>query len=431
MADWDIDKYKVNSESEEQWILRHDFMERWKNEIPEDRLVCLAQVFINVEFFGCRYPLLVMQQVAELSKEVAFEYRKKKKSKLQRTFVSASDAAEDRAKGSKRSYGTEQTPKIKSKKIMFVQAGHEENQYIKPVSSQNQPRKDERPLENLPQFRHEKNIVRNNFRFNDNLICNRFGNLVLHDNQAVAGYIGKLISSCDICKVSKKWIYGEEGDNITCVYVVNNIEVATGSGENQKIAKENTATLAWKTLQKECYSIITLQSYVSKEDKKISIQDVDRSKTSIENALDVKVESAIASRMMQLMGWKGGALGASANGISEPIAPNLKKQIRRAGIGSSSSDSVSIKNAVRKTMLEFKKSQSTDYDLVFANDFKKEERAAMHITAVHLGLKSKSYGKGVDRYLVISKHVKPAQLVQSLLDSGGSNEKYKLIKPTG
>lgn len=29
--------------------------------------------------------------------------------------------------------------------------------------------------------------------------------------------------------------------------------------------------------------------------------------------------------MMQLMGWKGGALGVSANGISEPIAPHLKQ----------------------------------------------------------------------------------------------------------
>lgn len=74
MAGWDVDKYKVDSESEEQWNLRRDFMERWKTEIPEERLVCLARVFINLEFFGCRYPSPVMQQVAELSKEVLLRF---------------------------------------------------------------------------------------------------------------------------------------------------------------------------------------------------------------------------------------------------------------------------------------------------------------------------------------------------------------------
>lgn len=70
-VDWDVEQYKVASESEQQWKLRRDFLEKWKAEIPEDRLVCLARVFINVEFLGCRYPLPVMKQIAELSKEVS------------------------------------------------------------------------------------------------------------------------------------------------------------------------------------------------------------------------------------------------------------------------------------------------------------------------------------------------------------------------
>lgn len=52
-------------------------------------------------------------------------------------------------------------------------------------------------------------------------------------------------------------------------------------------------------------------------------------------------------------------------------------------------------------MLKFKKSESTDFDLVFANDFTKEERAAMHGIALNLGLKSKSYGKNDDRYVIM------------------------------
>ena len=40
-----------------------------------------------------------MDLIAELSAEVAGEYREKQKTKLQRTFVKASDAASSKAKG--------------------------------------------------------------------------------------------------------------------------------------------------------------------------------------------------------------------------------------------------------------------------------------------------------------------------------------------
>lgn len=67
---WDVDNYRDDHESEEQWSLRKAFMERWKNMYPEDRLVCLARVFINIEFMGCRYPNEVMLEVSRLSNEV-------------------------------------------------------------------------------------------------------------------------------------------------------------------------------------------------------------------------------------------------------------------------------------------------------------------------------------------------------------------------
>lgn len=69
-VNWDVDKYIEEHESEEQWELRRNFMERWKHEYPEERLVCLARVFTNIEFMGCRYPLDVMKEVARLSEDV-------------------------------------------------------------------------------------------------------------------------------------------------------------------------------------------------------------------------------------------------------------------------------------------------------------------------------------------------------------------------
>lgn len=52
---WDIDKYRSEHESEEHWNFRRQFIMKYKDRFAEDRLVCLAQIFFNVEFLGCRY----------------------------------------------------------------------------------------------------------------------------------------------------------------------------------------------------------------------------------------------------------------------------------------------------------------------------------------------------------------------------------------
>lgn len=98
-TDWDVDYYKTDYESDEHWELRRAFITAHKDKFPENELVCLAQVFTNIEFLGCRYPALTMQRVAELSKDVAEDFRSSRANKLKRTFVGASDAAGAKAKG--------------------------------------------------------------------------------------------------------------------------------------------------------------------------------------------------------------------------------------------------------------------------------------------------------------------------------------------
>lgn len=51
---WDVETYKTDYESAEHWELRKKFMECHKDKFLEDELVCLARVFTNVEFMGCR-----------------------------------------------------------------------------------------------------------------------------------------------------------------------------------------------------------------------------------------------------------------------------------------------------------------------------------------------------------------------------------------
>jgi len=90
---WDVDKYRNEHEPAEQWALRRRFLEDNKGRFPEAKLVCLAQTFANVEFLGCRYPKQTMDLVQEMSFGIVEPYREQMKGRLQRTFVSGSDAA--------------------------------------------------------------------------------------------------------------------------------------------------------------------------------------------------------------------------------------------------------------------------------------------------------------------------------------------------
>jgi len=55
--DWDVNKYYNKFEPNEQWEMKKKFMETHKNVFSEERIVCLAQVLVNIEFLGTRYTI--------------------------------------------------------------------------------------------------------------------------------------------------------------------------------------------------------------------------------------------------------------------------------------------------------------------------------------------------------------------------------------
>lgn len=73
-------------------------METHMKNFGEDELVCLAQVFFNVEILGCKYPSATMERIAHLTKDIASEFRKMREGRLKRTFMGASAAAEAKVK---------------------------------------------------------------------------------------------------------------------------------------------------------------------------------------------------------------------------------------------------------------------------------------------------------------------------------------------
>lgn len=52
--EWDVEQFKMEHEPDEHWELRRSFLIAHKDQFSEDELLCLAQVFTNVEFLGCR-----------------------------------------------------------------------------------------------------------------------------------------------------------------------------------------------------------------------------------------------------------------------------------------------------------------------------------------------------------------------------------------
>ena len=68
---WEIDDH---------WMLRRDFMIAHKDKFPPDRLLCLAQAFVNIETLGVGYPDDVVLQIKQLEAEVPSlsQFRQKK-----------------------------------------------------------------------------------------------------------------------------------------------------------------------------------------------------------------------------------------------------------------------------------------------------------------------------------------------------------------
>jgi hypothetical protein len=54
MSQVDINKYRNANETEKEWQLKRLFIEKYKEKFDEDRLICLAQCFTNIETMGCR-----------------------------------------------------------------------------------------------------------------------------------------------------------------------------------------------------------------------------------------------------------------------------------------------------------------------------------------------------------------------------------------
>jgi len=137
-------------------------------------------------------------------------------------------------------------------------------------------------------------------------------------------------------------------------------------------------------------------------------------------------DSNVGSQLLKKMGWTGGGVGRGNNrGIEEPVS--VVAVVNRAGLGST--ELRDFAPSVKRVIAEFIQSGGHD-DLVFSPEFSTDERAVIHAEAHRRHLKTRSYGSGNQRHLILSLQRTPVQLVEHLRAHGGETVKYSLVEPT-
>ncbi|KAL5291556.1 hypothetical protein ACFFRR_010768 [Megaselia abdita] len=377
-TNWDVDYYRTDYESEEHWNLKKKFIEAHKANFEEDKLICLAQCFTNIEFMGCKYPDETMQLVANLALDVAQQFREERKSKLKRTFVQASDAAEQKAKRGRTTKSTTEGP-----------------------SSSFHSKKQQLPFNKL-----------------------KYKHFIYY--QGVRPDFVMIKNSADRSKMSFDIKEYAEGSNKVVEFVLNGLILAKSKSTNMKQSKKQAFELAEAELDIEAITIRLNpkadQISISK-DKGSILAVVEKQETA-----PLQIDSSnIGFKMMQKLGWSGGGLGSKKDGMEEPISLDFGQKTRH-GLGAKHS---MINEATNELNKNYCKQLLTDYcnsdelrDLKLTSAFSKDQRAYFHKLAASMPvLKSASHGKDEDRYLVLSKLIPPNRIAEEILLN--NNEAFK------
>lgn len=242
-----------------------------------------------------------------------------------------------------------------------------------------------------------------------------------HHNDTPTNILGRLSNH----NTKLEWKFNKSGPKSTCTVLLNGRNLGQAKGDNQKEAKKEAAVVALANMQKRYYTIKVTKNFTPTVTGNLDSESTpDKTSESIGN-------DNIGMKMMKMMGWSGGGLGKTSQGITEPVS--VQQQMTREGLGLKPGvyDQKLFQKKCREVLQNYITSGDTSVDLVFTPSFNNDERAVIHNVAKQLGLKSQSYGPKTSRTLMISRKVRPVELLYELLELGGSTDKYQLIEPTG
>ncbi|GFX05169.1 NF-kappa-B-repressing factor [Trichonephila clavipes] len=208
-----------------------------------------------------------------------------------------------------------------------------------------------------------------------------------------------------------------EDSGYRCTVLSNQEAIGVGIGNSKEDARCNAIQNAVEYLQNIFYTIkekneVTDGFVITRE----QLKDVQYSKNIIS-------DNNIGHKMLTRMGWTGGGIGKTS-GIHEPIT--VKGQNTHRGLGFSDRKEASFKRSVEQLLKNYCKTK-TAKDLIFSAEFTKEERKLIHEWTRKYKLQSISHGKKKNRQLSVRHKWEITDLLNILVEAGGSTDKYELV----
>ncbi|EEC02147.1 Nkrf protein, putative [Ixodes scapularis] len=373
--DASVEQYRQRWEADDHWAMRRDFILRHRGAFSENRLLCLAQTFVNIELLGCRYPTEVVNLVQELAKDLKKSERPSLPKFARVAFVKAEDAVADDA-----SLCDTSESKVTDSVANLLEDGSGQL--------------------NLETF------------------------VLFENHNASLDAASILHNSASANRLKCTFETSADESSFRCTVVLGQCEIGVALGTSKQEAKEAAATT----------SLNYLRGLVPTLRMKRLVDgcgpEVTKNRVGTSQAVQERISTEnVGHRLLTMMGWTGGGVGKEGAGIVEPVM--LKETSHRNGLGYAAPPgakmSPGFKAKVVEVLREFSRTVVLQ-DLVFSPEFDNEERKYIHTVAHRFGLKSISRGGQEKRFITVRHKLSARELVEEILRTG-STDKYEVVLP--
>ncbi|XP_052889741.1 uncharacterized protein LOC128298050 [Anopheles moucheti] len=335
-TDWLIDKYRNPHDTFYLWELKNLFMQLHKKRIPEHELVPLAHVFANMVAYGCKYTPKLMERVKELGGSV---YRKLEKKRTYRTLAPKDTLL----------YDTVKQEELNSETCLQLSR-------LSPIF----------PAQSLVEIFQNIVVVNNSLKETTEWF-ERLGSGTISIAIGLIAY----------------GVYEVKA-------YVSNYFITRASGTYQIAYAQCVADLL-EILKNYCYQVNYVQrfSYLNYNVERL-LDDCTHQPTQCYQQYN------IGYRLLQKLGWTGGALGSKQTGILEPI--EVSGKFDRRGLGARVTvkknrikrvieSECTIDEHFYRVLMEAILVRKPYYDLIFSPEFTEYERILLTRLAVERRLR--------------------------------------------